>query len=231
MESLGTFEIQLCQSGGLRPYHVTTVRVDTSCMTKPMDIGGMDISPSGAVGKINRACVRMVSMLWSATLIQEGDSVLEIGVDFGDGISRYLKRNPSLVVGVDPYMSSSDDSWYGQPQDQMDARFQIVKNRFSENKNFILVREESDTFFSKLDSKVKYNFIYIDGLHTEEACLSDLRNAFKHAATGAYILCDDVDDRRWGRGISSAWKRFKDEHEGKINVLWDVTSPAMCRVL
>jgi hypothetical protein len=50
----------------------------------------------------------------------------------------------------------------------------------------------SDDFFSKLDRSVKYDLIFLDGLHTFEQTYRDFCNCLQHIHEGSVIVIDDT---------------------------------------
>tara|TARA_Y100000385_G_C13024158_1_gene607623 strand:- start:666 stop:1253 length:588 start_codon:yes stop_codon:yes gene_type:complete len=49
----------------------------------------------------------------------------------------------------------------------------------------------SNEYFTQLDSKVKFDLIFIDGLHHSDQVLKDIKNSLKHLNDGGSILCHD----------------------------------------
>lgn len=50
----------------------------------------------------------------------------------------------------------------------------------------------SDEFFNQLDTEVKYDVIFIDGLHECHQVAKDFANSIKHSRDGTIIVFDDV---------------------------------------
>jgi hypothetical protein len=99
-------------------------------------------------------------------LIQRYDynSYLEIGVQFPH--SNYDKIVIKNKAGVEPYPA----------QDLLHKH---------------IVELTSDMFFKSLEADVKYDIIFIDGLHTREQCLADILNSLKHLSDNGTILVHD----------------------------------------
>lgn len=49
----------------------------------------------------------------------------------------------------------------------------------------------SDLFFQEIDKNIKYDVIFIDGLHISEQVDKDIINSIKHLSTGGHILIHD----------------------------------------
>ncbi len=60
------------------------------------------------------------------------------------------------------------------------------------NPNSNYVAQESDQYFCQLSRDVKFDVIFIDGMHTFEQSLTDLQNSIHHLAPKGYIVLDDV---------------------------------------
>ena len=92
------------------------------------------------------------------------NSYLEIGVQFPH--SNYDKIEIKNKAGVEPY-----------PAEDL-----LHKH---------IVELTSDMFFKSLEADVKYDIIFIDGLHTREQCLADILNSLKHLSDNGTILVHD----------------------------------------
>jgi hypothetical protein len=92
------------------------------------------------------------------------NSYLEIGVQFPH--SNYDKIEIQNKVGVEPYPA----------QDLLHKH---------------IVELTSDMFFKSLEDNVKYDIIFIDGLHTREQCREDILNSLKHLSDNGTILVHD----------------------------------------
>jgi hypothetical protein len=91
-------------------------------------------------------------------------SYLEIGVQFPH--SNYDKIEIQNKVGVEPYPA----------QDLLHKH---------------IVELTSEMFFKSLEDNVKYDIIFIDGLHTREQCREDILNSLKHLSDNGTILVHD----------------------------------------
>ena len=89
---------------------------------------------------------------------------LEIGVQFPH--SNYDKIDIESKTGVEPF-----------PAEDL-----LQKS---------IVELTSDDFFNSLESDVKYDIIFIDGLHTREQCVKDIINSLKHLSDNGTILVHD----------------------------------------
>jgi len=92
------------------------------------------------------------------------NSYLEIGVQFPE--SNFFNVNAEYKTGVEPYPVRD-----------------LLQNS--------IVELTSDMFFKSLEEDVKYDIIFIDGLHTREQCLEDILNSLKHLSDNGTILVHD----------------------------------------
>lgn len=92
------------------------------------------------------------------------NSYLEIGVQFPH--SNYDKIEIKNKAGVEPFA-------------------------ITDLLNKGIVELTSDMFFKSLEADVKYDIIFIDGLHTREQCLADILNSLKHLSDNGTILVHD----------------------------------------
>lgn len=60
---------------------------------------------------------------------------------------------------------------------------------FSEYTNFNMT---SDKFFEELDNSIKYDIIFIDGLHHADQVYKDINNALSHLSKNGIIVCHDM---------------------------------------
>jgi len=92
------------------------------------------------------------------------ESYLEIGVQFPH--SNYDKIIAERKVGVEPFPVGD---WL----------------------NLSVVKLTSDAFFKVIEPNVKYDAIFIDGLHTREQCLADILNSLNHISNNGFIFVHD----------------------------------------
>lgn len=85
------------------------------------------------------------------------------------------------------------------------------------------VKMTSDEFFATIAPDVKYDIIFIDGLHEYEQCYRDIVNATKHLNKGGIILCHDMNplsetwidcrpNAPWTGDVYKSLIRFRAEH-------------------
>ena len=170
-------------------------------------------------------------------LIRKNTIGAEIGVWMGNTSTQFLKKGLKKFYMVDPYsvqpykenseMSYQEYLAKYQPitgeiaeagfQKFYDRVWNEIKSRFEHMNEVELCRETSDTFFERyLASKGHGNFemldwIYIDGDHSYEQCIKDLKNAQNIVKPGGLIIGDDYGwpDAKWQKeGVTKAVNEF-----------------------
>jgi hypothetical protein len=102
--------------------------------------------------------------------------IIEIGSYTGDSSKIFASRFKSVTC-IDPFQNDYD------PNDMACyfAPFDAVYDRFIENtkdvKNIELIRDYSDNALTGVLSNKKFDFVYIDGLHTYEQVKKDIENS------------------------------------------------------
>ncbi len=144
---------------------------------------------------------------------------VEIGVWRGDSSELFLQRAAHLHLvdpwAVNPYRSSDEFGGYDkyierysdivgsadprQFQAYYDEVAAGVAKRFAGKPSVSIHRMTSECFFDTFDYDV--DWVYIDGLHSFEGCLSDLHGAMEIVRPGGYIFGDDYGNRR---GVTDA---------------------------
>ena len=170
-------------------------------------------------------------------LIRKNTIGAEIGVWMGNTSTQFLKKGLKKFYMVDPYSvepykNSSEmtyQEWLAKYQpitgEIAEAGFQKfyervwkeIKSRFEHMNEVELCRETSDSFFERyLASKGHGNFemldwIYIDGNHSYEQCIKDLKNALNIVKPGGLIIGDDYGwpDAKWQKAsVTKAVNEF-----------------------
>lgn len=125
---------------------------------------------------------------------------LEIGVYKGGWIRTFLENCPEWSgIGLDPYPNILNIK---------DEFFEMVSSSGLGEK---IVWIPSTEYLK--GSKESFDLIHIDGEHSEQAVLKDLRFGLAHIRRTGLIICDDIYHREFP-GIASAI--FKVIHAGKL---------------
>ncbi len=131
--------------------------------------------------------------------IPKGGVGCEIGVWKGDFSVRLLRATkPRRFVAIDPWRFAPEhpDRLYGgviaADQAQMDGIFMSVCQRLSAFPGVQILRGPSVEMMERLPDK-SLDWIYIDGDHSTDAALADLRLAWRKVRPDGLIMADDCD--------------------------------------
>lgn len=121
--------------------------------------------------------------------------ILEIGVFRAALIQGLYKKCPDDIqsyTGVDPYMGDERDPylhlyWSGD-QSVAEATYQESQNIF-EQYGGTLHRKTSDQFFES--NQDMFDVVIVDGDHSFDQTIKDLKNALAALNPGGLLVCDD----------------------------------------
>ena len=159
----------------------------------------------------------------------------EIGVWMGNTSTQFLKKGLKKFYMVDsystePYKENTEMSFqeyiakYSKItgeiapagfQKYYDRVYAEVNSRFKTHKEVEICRMLSNEWFEKY-SDVELDWIYVDGDHSYEGCLSDLENSLKAVKPGGLILGDDYgwpDSKLNKPGVTKAVNEFINKHK------------------
>ena len=159
----------------------------------------------------------------------------EIGVWMGNTSTQFLKKGLKKFYMVDsystePYKENTEMSFqeyiakYSKItgeiapagfQKYYDRVYAEINSRFKTHKEVEICRMLSNEWFEKY-SDVELDWIYVDGDHSYEGCLSDLENSLKAVKPGGLILGDDYGwtNSKWNKpGVTKAVNEFINKHK------------------
>lgn len=164
-------------------------------------------------------------------LIEKDTVGAEIGVWYANSSKQFLKRGVKELHLVDawsvePYKESDEHGTYenyleryskmcgGSTENDFqryyDNVYKEVESGIGRDSRVTIHRMSSDEWFDSQPSR-KFDWIYVDGDHSYEGCLRDLRNALKVVKWGGLILGDDYKwpKSRYGKdGVTRAVDEF-----------------------
>lgn len=130
----------------------------------------------------------------------------EIGVDKGDYSELIIKKiNPSLLYLIDPWahMLNSEGTQYGHSQN-----YELVKEKFK-NKKVVKILKMSSREASSLIPDASLDWVYIDGDHSYQGCLDDLKTYSKKIKDNGFVCGHDIVTRKKkGFGVNEAVDTF-----------------------
>lgn len=146
---------------------------------------------------------------------------LQVGTYTGDASDWLLTS-----ILLDPSSTLTDvDTWQGSDEREheamdFDAIYGIYLNRMDKYENVMSIKGDSSYVLPNL--KEKYDFIYIDGDHTEKAVYRDATNAWPLLKSGGILAFDDY---LWGQDVHPSLRpmlaidRFLEEKQGEYVLL------------
>lgn len=146
---------------------------------------------------------------------------LQVGAYTGDA-SKWLLTS----ILLDPSSTLTDvDTWEGSDEREhkamdFDAIYGIYLNRMDKHENVMSIKGDSAYVLPNL--KEKYDFIYIDGDHTEKAVYRDAVNAWPLLKAEGILAFDDY---LWGQDVHPSLRprlaidRFLEEKQGEYVLL------------
>lgn len=147
----------------------------------------------------------------------------QIGVYTGDAslwlMSNILTHPTSVLVDV--------DTWQGSPQEDIHQAmdWKEIESMYNDkvgHLNVLKRKMDSREFFFKIPSH-NFDFVYIDGDHTEPVVWHDAINGFRALKIGGILAFDDY---TWGKGLADqslapapAIDMFLEEYVGYYSLL------------
>jgi FkbM family methyltransferase len=134
------------------------------------------------------------------------DFALEIGCFEGlttNYICDNLLSKEGRIICIDPLPDDHNELPFGEDNKIFEGQYQrFIRN--TKGRPVELIRMRSDVAFKTPGfSDYRFDFIYIDGDHREDAVFKDGSNAFRCCRVGGYILFDDYEWREeTKRGIN-----------------------------
>jgi hypothetical protein len=128
------------------------------------------------------------------TKLKENHICAEIGVWEGRFSAAILKRgNPKELHLIDPWVHQDyENRYYSIEQEEMDQKYNDVKQRFS-NDDRVKIHRKFSTDVSFPEQY--FDWVYIDGDHTYEMVLKDLMFYYPLIKKGGWLCGDDYG---WG---------------------------------
>ena len=173
-----------------------------------------------------------VAAQFVAKRMPENSVGVELGVWKGDSSHFFSEKTRRLHLvdswSVEPYKEL--DSWdsylnkYSQITGGNDVEsfkkyydkiYESVVERFSNNLNIVIHRNDTNKWFETFEEKV--DWFYVDAAHDEKGCYDDLENSYNHLKKhgGGFLFGDDYGNKP---GVVKAVDRFKEKYNLVMNV-------------
>jgi hypothetical protein len=151
-------------------------------------------------------------------LRRRGGTGAEVGSWKGDSAARFVRWvKPQRLTLIDPWqhteMAGCESAMYAGRGGQagMDCIYETVLARFTDEiaRGRVVVRRETSLRAAADWADGPLDFVYIDGDHTYDAVLADLKAWWPHVKPGGVLTGDDFDRPGWWQnGVTKAVTAF-----------------------
>jgi hypothetical protein len=160
--------------------------------------------------------------------LPKGGVCVEVGVWKGDFSARILEvAKPRKLHLVDPWQALGregyEGAWYGgeleEGQPEMDRVYAGVLERFAKErrKGIVEVHRATSADAAEGFADGELDFVYVDGDHTYEFVLADLRAWTPKVKPGGLVAGDDYGvEGWWGDGVTRAVDEFVAEGGAEV---------------
>lgn len=139
---------------------------------------------------------------------------IEIGVFCGGHAKKILETGVSLI-GIDPYSMYKPGMPGMESQSDWDRLYMYVMGRFV-GYNYEHIRSNSDEAF-RLVKNNRYDFVFIDGMHTYGQLEKDLDNYGSIVSSGGIIACHDYNHPSFP-DLTTCIDRYADKNGYEIKI-------------
>ena len=165
-----------------------------------------------ALAEYSKSCSWLKGYGAVSEIIKMADAkrILEIGVAYGYHALHLLETCPTIsYVGVDPFLADYDPSdpfaldverlfpsqttSYNSKNLAMSRLHRAVEATIKRKQRNAEVFRETFLAYSRAHSSERFDLIYIDGNHTEDAVFSDIILSLKQISRKGYICGDDIE--------------------------------------
>lgn len=133
---------------------------------------------------------------------------LEIGICRGENAVRFLEECPNIIWldAVDPYLAYDDPNG-GMTQEMMDRFLSLTQENFKPHTARIALHRMPSVSFAQDIPNGTYDYIFIDGDHSYDAVLADIRAWFPKMKKGGIFSGHDI----LVKDVQRAIAQFRDE--------------------
>ena len=122
-----------------------------------------------------------------------------------------LNNKDSFMICIDPFIS---DGCNVVDNNDLKNKFYSNIKKTMNNKKIIVEEKYSDDFYKDYDGDNKFNFIYIDGEHSDKQIIIDLENCFNLLEINGIMWCDDYNNN-W----INTFKKWINENNSCIEII------------
>jgi predicted O-methyltransferase YrrM len=141
------------------------------------------------VKEADKGCAPYYGVIPSLIMERKYRKGIEIGVFVGGHAEAMLNTNLHRLVGIDPYKMYEQPMQRITSQEDFDAIYFFTVNRLQSDR-YLHLRMTSDEAYPYLADD-KFDFVFIDGLHTYEQVKKELNNYGELIRVGGVIACHD----------------------------------------
>jgi hypothetical protein len=130
------------------------------------------------------------------------DTIAEVGIKRGYNLEVLLRCNPRIILAVDPWLEND----VGR---ESDSRYLDIIKRFMHRPNVRLLRTTSEQA-ATIIPECSLDFVYIDAIHTYEACIADIKAWWPLVRPGGILAGHDYKEKKTDvkYGVIKAVKEF-----------------------
>lgn len=145
----------------------------------------------------------------------------ELGVFEGDFSASLLDSNKfDKLYLVDLFSGSASN--FGKCYSDASVLYDSVKNRFKQNSSITVIKQDSVTFLQTTNTR--FNFIYIDTVHTYDHLIKELKAANNCIVPNGYICGHDYCQEF--HGVIDAVKEFTQQYNYPLTVTSESQYPS-----
>lgn len=158
---------------------------------------------------------------WLANAAKQHQSILEIGTFLGGSAAILARACPGSVVTVDPYRITRlpGGGWRSVDDKKSRVLHRAVADTLAGYRNVTVVRATSAGYARESGDRT-FEMVWIDGDHTKDAVLTDLR---LWAPRCTHLLCGhDLDNPAVGSSVREALEAFGLPFRRAVQHIWSI---------
>lgn len=167
--------------------------------------------------------------------LPRSETVAEVGVfrgGFAAAILNYVR--PQRLHLIDPWGKAADDEYVKtyRVTDDMELLYTSIKERYEEQirQGAVQLHREYSGVVGPTFADLYFDWVYIDGMHSYDAVLSDLRTFAPKIKENGFLLGHDYSNTKMGRakgfGVIGAVRRFCKEAGWVVLLITNEDAPS-----
>lgn len=142
-------------------------------------------------------------VIWHLCRAIEGGKYGEIGSHCGRSAICAAASNPHLEINC---FDSPNSGWGGA---DTESELNRALQTFAQNRHTVNIGDShSDAIRSKIKELGPYDLMFVDGDHSAEGALKDLRTVYPNIVAGGFLVFDDIDHHPY---LTDVWRKFVKE--------------------